>query len=92
MQVSCYTTARIDRLLFSEAEQEAAGPGQLEAASLTADSARGLDQFGGCLSSLTRCVGGDSDQSELKMFSVCKHPCIYCLNLPNFALICLILP
>ena len=31
-------------------------------------------------------------QSELKMFSVCKHPCIYCLNLPNFALICLILP
>ena len=31
-------------------------------------------------------------QSELKTFSVCKHPCIYCLNLPNFALICLILP
>ena len=56
VQVSCYTTARIDRLLFSEAEQEAAGPGQLEAASLTADSARGLDQFGGCLSSLTRLV------------------------------------
>ena len=53
--MSCYTTARIDRLLFSEAEQEAAGPGQLEAASLTSDSARGLDQFGGCLSSLTRC-------------------------------------
>ena len=56
VQVSCYTTARIDRLLFSEAEQEAAGPGQLEAASLTSDSARGLDQFGGCLSSLTRLV------------------------------------
>ena len=56
VQVSCYTTARIDRLLFSEAEQEVAGPGQLEAASLTADSARGLDQFGGCLSSLTRLV------------------------------------
>ena len=58
VQVSCYTTARIDRLLFSEAEQEAAGPGQLEAASLTSDSARGLDQFGGCLSSLTRCGHG----------------------------------
>ena len=27
------------------------------------------------------------DQSALKMFSVCKHLCIYCLNLPNFALI-----
>ena len=51
-QVSCYTTARIDRVLFSEAGAETgdAEPDIRE----QAEENRGLDTFGGCLSSLTR--------------------------------------
>ena len=52
IQVSCYTTARIDRVLFSEAGAETgdAEPDIRE----QAEENRGLDTFGGCLSSLTR--------------------------------------
>ena len=50
--MSCYTTARIDRVLFSEAGAETgdAEPDIRE----QAEENRGLDTFGGCLSSLTR--------------------------------------
>ena len=50
--VSCYTTARIDKVLFSgedgDTDQDS------DPAPQDGDSARGLDTFGGCLSSLTR--------------------------------------
>lgn len=47
--VSCYSTARMNRALFPEAGAEAADPGAEQEA-----ETRGLDTFGGCLSSLTR--------------------------------------
>ena len=47
--MSCYSTARMNRALFPEAGAEASDTGAEQEA-----ETRGLDTFGGCLSSLTR--------------------------------------
>ena len=56
LQVSCYSTARMDRVLFTEAGAEAGDPGAgpIGCGADQETETRGLDTFGGCLSSLTR--------------------------------------
>ena len=56
LQVSCYSTARMDRVLFTEAGAEAGDPGSgpIGCGADQETETRGLDTFGGCLSSLTR--------------------------------------